>query len=208
MDLTESLSFAGMGLTFGLAGGLSPGPLTALVVGQTVRFGLREGCTVALAPVITDGPLILLAAFAVGGLASYTWALSGISFVGALFLLWLAYETVTAPPITVDEETAPQSLKKSLLTNVLNPHPYLFWLTVGGPLVVEAYGAGWVTLTSFLASFFVSIVGAKMGVAWITYRFREHLGGTAYRWTMGILGLAILVFAVVFFQKGVTLLAA
>ena len=79
MDLAESLSYAGMGLTFGLAGGLSPGPLTALVVGQTVRFGLREGCTVALAPVITDGPLILLAALAVGGLAQYAWALSAIS---------------------------------------------------------------------------------------------------------------------------------
>ncbi len=207
MDLPQTLSFAGMGLTFGLAGGLSPGPLTALVVGQTVRFGLKEGCTVALAPVITDGPLIVLAALAVGSLAHYTWMISAIAFIGAFFLIWLAYETLTAPAIAIDDDAEPQSLRKSLLTNILNPHPYLFWLTVGGPVVVDAYGRGWSALGVFLAAFFVSIVGAKMGVAWVTARFRDHLGGPAYRWTMGALGLALLAFAVMFFKKGVMLLS-
>lgn len=206
VDITPVLSFAGMGLTFGLAGGLSPGPLTALVVSQTVRFGLREGCTVALAPVLTDGPLILLSALAVGGLAHLSWALAGVSFIGAIFLLWLSYETITAAPISLTAGVEPQSLRKSLVTNVLNPHPYLFWLTVGGPLVVEGFRAGWAPLTAFLAAFFVSIVGAKMTVAWVAARFRSQLGGPAYRWTMGILGVAMLGFAVAFVRKGLGLL--
>ena len=206
IDINPALSFAGMGLTFGLAGGLSPGPLTALVVSQTVRFGLREGCTGALAPVLTDGPLILLSALAVGGLAHLSWALAGISFLGALFLLWLAYETMTAPSISVTADTEPQSLRKSLMTNVLNPHPYLFWLTVGGPLVVEGLRAGWAPLGAFLGSFFVAIVGAKMTVAWVTARFRTQLGGPAYRWTMGVLGVAMIGFAIAFVQKGLGLL--
>ena len=161
MNVAEAAPFVGMGLTFGLAGGLSPGPLTALVVSQTVRFGLREGCTVALAPIVTDGPLIAIAALAVGGLAAYTWAISAIAFVGAAFLLWLAFETFNAPPIDVDVNAAPQSLRKSVLTNLLNPHPYLFWLAVGGPVVVDAVEAGWLTLVLFLTTFFVAIVGSS-----------------------------------------------
>ena len=66
------LYFMTSGILLGLSGGLSPGPLTALVISQTLRFGAREGMLVALAPILTDGPLVLAAGFLVSVAAAWT----------------------------------------------------------------------------------------------------------------------------------------
>ena len=39
---------------FGLSGGLSPGPLLALVVAETLARGRSSGLAVAASPLITD----------------------------------------------------------------------------------------------------------------------------------------------------------
>ena len=48
------------GLVYGLSAGFSPGPLMALVISQTLKHGIREGAKVAMAPLITDLPIILV----------------------------------------------------------------------------------------------------------------------------------------------------
>jgi hypothetical protein len=60
--LLESLRYAGTGAVLGLAGGLTPGPLTTLGMGQTLQHGTREGVKVALVPALTDGPLVVASA--------------------------------------------------------------------------------------------------------------------------------------------------
>jgi len=59
--LIESLQLLATGIAFGSAGGLSPGPTMTLVVAQTLRHGLREGLKVAIAPLLTDAPIVILA---------------------------------------------------------------------------------------------------------------------------------------------------
>jgi hypothetical protein len=46
-------------LSFGLAAGLKPGPLGIIVIQQTLSKGLRAGVRASLAPLITDGPIII-----------------------------------------------------------------------------------------------------------------------------------------------------
>jgi threonine/homoserine/homoserine lactone efflux protein len=48
------------GVLLGLSAGLSPGPMLALVLAQTLRRGPREGCKIALTPLVTDPPIILV----------------------------------------------------------------------------------------------------------------------------------------------------
>jgi len=73
--------------SLGLAGGLAPGPLTALVITRALRYGPRAGAVVALAPVLTDGPLLI------GGAALAAWlppaAFGGIALSGAAGLVSL-----------------------------------------------------------------------------------------------------------------------
>jgi len=57
--LIEATIFT-QGCVFGLAGGFTPGPTTAVVVAQTIRFGFLDGIKVAIAPLLTDAPIVIL----------------------------------------------------------------------------------------------------------------------------------------------------
>jgi threonine/homoserine/homoserine lactone efflux protein len=70
------------GIILGLSAGLSPGPLLALVISQTLKHGVREGVKVALAPLITDAPIILLTFFVLTKLSRADFALGVISVAG------------------------------------------------------------------------------------------------------------------------------
>ena len=48
-------------LSFGLAAGLKPGPLGVIVIQQALSRGLLAGVRASLAPLITDGPIIIAA---------------------------------------------------------------------------------------------------------------------------------------------------
>ena len=48
-------------LSFGFAAGLKPGPLGVIVIQQTLSRGLPAGVRASLAPLITDGPIIIAA---------------------------------------------------------------------------------------------------------------------------------------------------
>ena len=59
MDL-QVIDYFGKGTLLGLAAGFSPGPLTVLVIGETLRHGLRSGLQVAIAPILTDIPITIV----------------------------------------------------------------------------------------------------------------------------------------------------
>lgn len=57
--MLEIFTFLISGIIFGLSAGISPGPLLALVISETLKFGRKEGIKVAIAPLITDIPISL-----------------------------------------------------------------------------------------------------------------------------------------------------
>jgi len=196
------MTFILLGGAFGLAGGLVPGPLTALVIAQTLRFSRLEGYKVSLAPVITDGPLLFISLFLAHQAQSIAMLTAGISLGGVLVLIWLALDTwrASAPSINTGRVAesnigGANSLKKSVLTNLLNPHPYLFWITVGGPTASKALMAGTLHLVGFVASFAIAIVGSKMVIATAIDHYREQFQGRVYQLTLKGLALALLAIA-------------
>ena len=82
-----------MGITFGLAGGLSPGPLTALLIRQTMNQGFRAGAVVAAVPIITDIPMLIIFCSGVGTVVKNPIASDMLTLIGAIFLFYLAIET-------------------------------------------------------------------------------------------------------------------
>ena len=65
-----------------------------------------------------------------------------------------------------------RDLRRAVLVNVLSPHPWIFWATVGGPLLVEAGSAA--AAAAFVAGFYVTLVGAKVAVAAIVEAGRRR----------------------------------
>ena len=86
------------------------------------------------------------------------------------------------------------------------PHPYLFWITVGSPLLLAAYAQNAMNAGSFIIGFYGCLIGAKIILAYMVLRSRRFLSGSAYLWLMKALGIALLLFALVLFRDGLALL--
>jgi threonine/homoserine/homoserine lactone efflux protein len=195
--------FLTIGITLGLSAGLSPGPLTTLVISQSLQHGAREGLKVAMAPFITDLPIILVSVFALTQLRDSQAVLGLISMVGALVLSYLAYVSFKTNSVDVDADTTEaRSLEKGALVNFFSPHPYVFWLTIGGPRVVEAWTQSPLTAAGFIVGFYTCLIGSKMSLAFVASRSRPLLAGMAYRYVMRILGGALLVLAFLLVRDG------
>lgn len=205
---SELWSLIASGSALGLWAGIAPGPLLTLVITETLRHGTKAGAKVAAAPLITDVPIIALTTFVLAELAAVNGLLGAMSFVGAAVLLWMAWDTWTAQPPALDATPqADTALRKGVLTNFLNPHPYLFWLAVGGPLLLAAHEQARVMGPALLLlSFYLMLVLSKLVVALVTGRSRTFLSGTSYRWLLRAMALMLAVFGLLFVRDGVRLL--
>ncbi len=201
------IAYAIVGFSLGLSAGISPGPLFAMVLSQTIRHGLKEGLKTAFSPLITDLPIVLLSTVLLSTAFSYKPVLGLISIAGGFLLLSMAYENwkVHAVP-TPSMDAATSSITQGALVNALSPHPFLFWLMVGSPIILTARSQGWSSVLAFISGFYVALVGAKMALAFIANRSRTFLQGKAYSYLMKILALLLLVFSFLLFKEGIGLL--
>ncbi|MCW9035952.1 MAG: LysE family transporter [Alphaproteobacteria bacterium] len=205
--MTEIIMAAVTGVTLGLAAGMAPGPLMTLAIAQTLRHGVREGLLVAVAPLVTDIPIVLLLFFLLSELPSQL--LGGLSIVGALYALYLAYETAKTETLgEITEEAAPSSLRRGAIINFLNPHPYLFWGTVGVPYVLGMHEKSALAPWGFVIGFYFLLVGSKAAVVVLTGHYRNLLIGRYYTYVMRGLAIALVIFAILLFREALDLLAA
>jgi threonine/homoserine/homoserine lactone efflux protein len=201
------ITFLSAGIVLGLSFGFSPGPLMALIISQTLQHGIKEGIKVAVAPLLTDFPIILLSLFVLTRIANFRTILGVISLIGGLFVLKLAYESIRTKKLAMAlQDTEPQSISKGALVNALNPNPYLFWLTVGAPTIIKAWGEGPFTAAMYVVGFLGCLVGAKVFVAVLVGRSRHLLSDRIYGYLMRVLGLLLILFAVMLLKDGLDLL--
>lgn len=187
------------GAALGLSAGISPGPLLALVIVQTLSYSFREGVKVAAAPLLTDLPIVAAALGLTLALAEHPRLLAAITLCGALFLAKSAWDSLRyAGPEEARARELPRSVQKGMLANFLNPSPYLFWGAVGAPLLAQCWAAGQGAAAAFLAGFYVCLVGSKVLIAWLTGRLGPVMGGRGYLWVMRGLGLMLLLYAALF----------
>ena len=199
----EAFLFLASGCVFGLAAGFTPGPTATLIIAQTLRFGFLDGVKVAIAPLLTDAPIIALSLVLIGRLAQIEPVIGCITLLGAAFLFYLAAESLRVRGIELGEQrTEPHSLRKGFMVNLLNPHPYLFWLMIGAPTLLKAASECALAVVLFLVGMYVCLVGAKILMAWLVARSRAFLRSRAYVQVNRLLGAALAVFALLFVRDG------
>lgn len=195
------------GIILGLSAGFAPGPLLALLISETLRHGVSSGIRVAIAPLITDIPIIALTIFLSVVLADAKLFIGLISLAGGAFVLWLGISSLHLKNSELEVlQGTPRSLAKGIATNALSPHPYIFWLTVGTPILSKGMESSWVLPLLFILVFYSCLVGAKIVMAMLVGRSREFIQGKTYRYIMKILGLAMCGFSLLLFLDGIRLL--
>lgn len=200
----ETSELMAMGAILGLAAGISPGPLLALVITETIKKNKIAGIKIALAPLITDLPIITAAFLVLSYATRLYFIMSVISFAGAVFLSYLGFECFKSGELpTSGNRTRSGSLFKGVAANILNPHPYLFWITVGTPLAMKAIEISVFTAILFFGSFYVMLIGSKIVVALIVDKSKEFLSTRVYKCMLRILGIILFIFALIFIIEGI-----
>ncbi|MEZ0328146.1 MAG: LysE family transporter [Dissulfuribacterales bacterium] len=192
-------------LIFGASGGLSPGPLSVIVIHETLTRGFRAGVMVALSPLFTDVPIMAAASLLFSRTQDTTWLQIVLSVIGGLYLLRLGYKSLRVTRVPMPE--APDLRSGPLLTgikmNFLNPNPYLFWFTVAGPYLISGTIS---TNLAFLATFLSVLISIKTAIAFGVSRFRSFLHGRIYDLIMRALALCLLGYGAAFLIKACRLL--
>ena len=137
----------------------------------------------------------------------YKGLLGAVSLAGAAVLAHMAYGTFRAKRQEAASAAAePQSLMKGALVNLLSPHPYLFWLTIGAPMILKGWKVGPAAAVLFVAGFTGCLVGSKVALAVLAGRSSHLLDGKRYEYVMRALGLLLLLFAGFLLRDGLRLL--
>jgi len=163
-----------LGATLGLAAGISPGPLLALVIREAINKGATAGILAATAPLITDSWAVFLAWTL--GAALPGWAISLIQIIGGIYIIYLGVIGLRSPISIQDAHDSTGSLRAAVLMNLTNPHMYVFWFLVGAPLLHQLRGSG---ISAFLLGFYLLIVGSKMSLAVLAAKLRHTPVGPA-----------------------------
>ena len=200
-DLVIGLALAG--ITLGVVEGVKPGPLLTTVIKETLTNGFKGGIRAASAPFFTDGPLIIFSIFMASYIADQPLLFCGIAVLGAIFLTRMGMECFNPviPDIDATDVNLTQSLKKGILTNLLNPNAYIFWILIGGPLMATAADSEPTAPFAYAISFLVSIVLVKITIAYFFSKAQVNLSSDRYLLTLKICGFAMFIFAGSFLFK-------
>ena len=190
-----------VGLGLGLAAGISPGPLLFLVITSALRGGWPAGVLAASAPLVSDALVVAGTLLVLDRLPEP--ALGYVALAGALFVAWTGAQTLREAPQArllpadaVGRGVARQALGRAALVNLLSPHPWVFWGTVLGPLVLTTWRDQPPGAIALVVGFYVTIVGSKAAVAVMVARGRERIGETGYQRALGAAGVLLLLAAV------------
>jgi threonine/homoserine/homoserine lactone efflux protein len=184
--------FLMQGIGLGLAAAAQPGPFQAYMISLALSRGWRRSLPIALAPLVSDAPVILLVLVVLSQVPD--WFQKGLHFAGGLFILYLALHAWQSwkqfqENLTAEKISSKQTLLQAALVNVLSPGPFIFWNLVSGPILLDAWEHSPLQGISFLLGFYATIVFSLVGII-IAFGSARKLG---YRLNRSLLGISALV---------------
>lgn len=197
------------GVGYGFAAAVQPGQLQAYVVSRTLAQGWRAALPAALAPLISDPPIIVLVLAIL--IRVPTTLVHVLHLAGGAFLLhlaasaareWRDHRPMHAPP--------PGSARRTLLSaafiNLLNPGPYLGWSLVIGPLLLDAWKRSPAHAVALVACFYVAMVLTTAGIV-VVFAVARASGPRVTRALLGVSAIALACFGLYQLGSGAVALA-
>ena len=192
------------GLGFGLAAASQPGPLQTYLITQALMRGWKKSLVNALAPLVSDGPIILLCVLILSQVPE--WFQRFLYIGGGMFILYLAYgafknwrdfdENAPQPESTIS------GLPRAAVVNALAPGAYIFWTLVTGPILVAGWRETPLYGISFLAGFYAAMISTLAAII-IVFGSASNLGPKVRHALLGISAVALFAFGLYQLWRGV-----
>lgn len=184
-----------------VVGASSPGPSVALLIGIATAQGRAPAMVATLGIASGSMAINLLTMLGVGLILSQAaWAMTTLRFIGAAYLLYLAYgafKKALDPPLLHAVEAEAKSMRSHFATGFLlqvtNPKAIAFWLSIASIGAVDGANLDVVALFVFGAFAISFICHGAWALAMSTRHIRTAYG-KGRRWIEAALG-AFFVFA-------------
>ncbi|MBN1397470.1 MAG: LysE family transporter [Bacteroidetes bacterium] len=202
------LSYLILGITFAFAAAVQPGPLQSYLISQALRKGWKHTLPAAFAPVISDGPIIILAMFVLSNISESIVNL--LYFAGGVFVLYLAMDAWKAwkkfdSEKIIQSASSRTTLSQAVTVNFLNPAPYLGWSLVMGPILLNAWRESYFYGIALLLAFYTTIVVSQMAIV-ILFSQASRLGAKIERVLLGLSAVGLFCFGIYELWLGVKFL--
>lgn len=187
-----NLAYLMKAVALGFSAAAMPGASQAYLINQATRHGWQSAAIVSLAPLVADGPIVVVAVLVLSVLP--TWAMPLLQILGACFIFYLAYSAIPgllARESDVNLRKIPPSLLAAVTINLLNPVVYLYWSTVSGPIFVQGWrvSPGWGL--GFLACFYGVMVLTSNGIILLVCGLQQI--GSRVRFGLQVVSTVLLV---------------
>jgi len=182
----------------GFSAGVTPGPLQAVFLSFAVKSGWKKTLPAAFAPLVSDGPVILLVLLVLNNLPATF--LRFLQIGGAVFLLYLAWDSFKSFQHYLEVETAQETsswgtLFKATLMNLLGPGPWLFWSLINGPNLIQTWGISPWWGAAYLATFYGVFILTNILLI-LLFATTRRMGETVRKTSLLVSAVVLLGFAI------------
>jgi threonine/homoserine/homoserine lactone efflux protein len=174
----------------GLTGAVSPGPMSASILGMSHKRPLLSTAGLVAGHGIVEAFIIVGIIFGLHSLPYQT----GIALLGCVTIVILGVLQFMAEPgkQAARDGDARAPFVKGIVLTLSNPYWWIWWLT---------FGAGFLALQPAYAAFFVGHISADLvwfGILAFTASRGAAILGEKYRWVVKGSGVAMAAFGIVF----------
>ena len=199
------LNYLIFGITYAFAAAVQPGPLQTYIISQTIKKGWRKTLPTAFAPVVSDGPILILVLFLLSTIPDNFIIVLRIG--GGIFLLYLGLRAFKSwrefdEDETVSDESNRHTLFSAVFVNLLNPAPYLGWSLIMGPLFLEGWRIAPINGISLILGFYVTMIITLVGII-ILFGFARELGPKVSKILLGLSSIALFIFGFYQLAQGI-----
>jgi len=192
------------GIGFGFAAASQPGPFQTYLISQSISRGWRHTLPSALAPLLSDGPIIALCLLVLSQVPIWMeQVLYGVSGVFILYLAWgalRAWRAPLLPDVLKVDDSLPMG--KAVVMNMLSPGPYIFWTLVTGPILVASWRESPAYGLSFIGGFYLMLVGGLATIV-LVFGLATRFGAGIQHAMLGVSAFALLVFGLYQLSKAI-----
>ena len=198
------LNYLIFGITYAFAAAVQPGPLQTYIISQTIKKGWRKTLPTAFAPVVSDGPILILVLFLLSTIPDNFIIVLRIG--GGVFLLYLGLRAFKSwrefdEDETISDESNKHTLLSAVFVNLLNPAPYLGWSFII-PLFLEGWRIAPINGISLILGFYVTMIITLVGII-ILFGFARELGPKVSKILLGLSSIALFMFGFYQLAQGI-----
>jgi threonine/homoserine/homoserine lactone efflux protein len=207
--MTGVIEVLWLGLLLGVGAALSVGPIFVVIVQQAATSGFGAAFRVILGSATADLLLLVPALAFAWIIRSLERGALWVGTVGALFLLWLAWQAARDAASLWREERqlaadGRWAFWRGVAGNLANPLTWTFWLATGTPAMLAAQrSAGPAGLVLFTATWFVVASGLEAVIALAVARSGRRVGARGQAWFTAVSAVAFLGLAVTLLARDV-----